>query len=344
MTGKEWWRPDAHAARRPALLMRARILGALRGWFAAHGFVEVETPALQASPGMEPHIAALATELSEPFGAERSRLYLHTSPEFAMKKLLAAGERRIFQIAHCWRDRERSSLHHPEFTMLEWYRVEEGVEALMEDCAALLATAATAAGAASFRRGGRACDPVAMHEWLTVQDAFARHAGFDLLATTGDRASLAREAHRLGLHVGVGDSWDDLFHRIMLERIEPHLGVGAPTILRDYPLALATNARPSPSDPRLAERFELYVCGVELANGCAELVDAAEQRRRFEADAALKERLYGARHPIDEELLAALAAMPPASGIALGVDRLAMLAAGAERIEDVLWAPVAGPQ
>jgi lysyl-tRNA synthetase class 2 len=343
MAGKDWWRRENHAARREALLARARILTEVRAFFAARDFIEVETPALQVSPGMEPHIGALATELGEPFGAVKQRLYLNSSPEFAMKKLLAAGERRIFQIAHCWRDGERSPLHHPEFTMLEWYRAEEGVEALMIDCAALLSAAAWAIDATAFRRGEIVCNPFAKPERLTVAEAFQKYCGFDLLATAGSRDALAKGARRLSAHVGESDSWDDLFHRLMLERVEPHLGTGVPTILSDYPLALATNARVSPGDPRVAERFELYVCGVELANGCAELVDSVEQRSRFAADAALRQRLYGTQVPIDEDFLTALSAMPPASGIALGFDRLIMLATGASDIEDILWAPVVRP-
>ena len=336
------WKPEDHANRRPALLARARILAALRSFFAARDFVEVETPALVVSPGMEPHIGALATDLVEPFGAVRQRLYLHTSPEFAMKKLLAAGETRIYQIAHCWRDGERSPLHHPEFTMLEWYRAHETYEALMADCAALLAAVAWALDEHRLKRREIQCNPFAAPERLSVAEAFTRHAGIDLLATAGARDALAAQLSRIGLLVGERDTWEDLFHRAMLERIEPRLGIGAPTILCDYPTALAVNAKPSDQDRRLAERFELYVCGIELANGCTELTDPVEQRRRFVADTALKEKLYGTRVPIDEDFLAALGAMPPAAGIALGVDRLAMLATGAERIEDVLWLPVAG--
>ncbi len=334
----------AHAARRPNLIRRGRIVAALRAQMEAAGFVEVETPALQRSPGMEPHIQALGVELNEPLVAGRHRLYLHTSPEFAMKKLLAAGERRIFQICRTWRDAERSALHHPEFTLLEWYRAGEGAEtgALIADCAALLAAAARAAGTDRLRRGERVCDPFATPERISAAEAFARHCGFDLLATTGDRATLAGQAKRLGLHVGESDAWEDIFHRILLERIEPHLGDGAPCILEDYPIALAANARPSPRDGRVAERIELYACGVELANGFVELTDAGAQRARFEADMALKRRLYGVSYPIDEEFLAALGRIPEAIGMALGVDRLVMLATGAARIEDVLWAEVAG--
>jgi lysyl-tRNA synthetase class 2 len=197
-----------------------------------------------------------------------------------------------------------------------------------------------------LRHGERRCDPKASAQRLTVAEAFARYCGIDLLATAPDprapdASRLAAEAKRAGLHVGERESWEDLFHRILLERIEPHLGDGAPTILYEYPLSRAALSRPSLRDPRVAERFELYACGLELANAFGELTDPAEQRRRFEADQALKERLYGVRYPIDEDFLAALeAGMPESAGIALGLDRLVMLLAGTERIEDVLWAPV----
>jgi lysyl-tRNA synthetase class 2 len=347
MSERAWWRPDVLSARRPALELRARTLGAIRGFFAARDFVEVETPCLQISPGMEPHIMALATELSEPFGERRRRLYLHTSPEFAMKKLLVGGVPRLYQIAHVWRDGERSPTHHPEFTLLEWYRAHAAYEALMTDCEGLLRAAAVAAKAAALRRGALRCDPSAQAERLTVAAAFDRFCGIDLLATAPDprapdRRPIAEEARRIGLFASESDSWEDIFHRIMLDRIEPHLGIGAPTILCEYPIALAALSRPSPHDARVAERFELYACGLELANAFGELTDAAEQRRRFEADMALKERLYGARYPIDEDFLAALDfGMPESAGIALGIDRLVMLLAGAATIEEVLWAPVA---
>ncbi len=345
MPARPWWHPERYEKRRPALEVRARTLAAVRAFFAEQGFLEVETPCLQVSPGMEPHLMALATELTEPSG-RKQRLYLHTSPEFAMKKLLVAGAERIFQIARVWRDREGAPLHHPEFTLLEWYRAHVSYETLMEDCGKLLRATAAAAGTQVLRHAKRHCDPKAPAERLTVAEAFTRYCGIDLLATAPDprapeAARLAAEANRAGLQVGEAESWEDLFHRLLLERIEPHLGDGAPTILYEYPLSLAALSRPSPRDPRVAERFELYACGLELANAFGELTDAAEQRRRFEADQAQKERLYGLRYPIDEDFLAALeAGMPECAGIALGLDRLVMLLTGAERIEDVLWAPV----
>jgi lysyl-tRNA synthetase class 2 len=338
-----WWAPDVLADRRPFLVARRRIHNALRGFLTAHEFIEVETAGLQMSPGNEAHLHAFATEL---IGADetRTRLYLATSPEFALKKLLAAGERRIFEFARVFRNRERGPLHHPEFTMLEWYRAEQPYEALMADCAALLAEAARAANASVMAFRGRTADPFATPERLTVAQAFDRFAGIDLLKTLSagdtDRAALAAAAASQNIRIAADDTWADIFSRVMVERIEPGLGIGRPTILYEYPVAEAALARPTAHDPRVAERFELYACGVELANGFGELTDPAEQRRRFAAEMAEKYRVHGERYPVDEDFLAALAAMPQASGIALGFDRLVMLSTGAARIEQVLWTPV----
>ncbi len=340
-----WWAPHIHADRRPRLLLRNRIARACRDWFATRDFIEVETAALQASPGNEAHLSAFATEEIQ-LNGERRSLYLHTSPEFACKKLLAAGERRIFSLGQVYRNRERGPLHHPEFTMLEWYRVEETYESVMEDCASLMALAAEQAGATRFTFRGRDADPFAEPERLTVAEAFSRHAGIDLLATIGRDGSTDRELlHRAlvgaGLRTASDDTWADLFSRVMVERVEPRLGEGRATILYEYPTAEAALARPSPRDPRVAERFELYACGVELANAFGELTNAAEQRRRFQAEMDEKDRIYGERYPLDEDFLSALNLMPEASGAALGFDRLVMLSAGASRIEDVIWTPVA---
>jgi lysyl-tRNA synthetase class 2 len=340
-----WWRPDRHAARRPFLTARGRIGQALRAWFQAEGFAEVEAAALQVSPGNEAHLHAFATEAVGPDGARRP-LYLHTSPEFDCKKLLAAGERRIFSLGKVWRNRERGALHHPEFTMLEWYRAEQDYEVLMQDCAALLRLAAEAAQTRSLGFRGRACDPFAEPERITVAQAFQRFAGVDLLASVGedgatDRDGLAAAAAAAGVRVAADDSWSDVFSRVIVERVEPRLGLGRPMILYEYPVPEAALARPTAADPRVAERFELYACAVELANAFGELTDPDEQRRRFQAEMAEKARVYGEAYPLDEDFLQALALMPEASGAALGFDRLVMLAAGAERIEQVIWTPVA---
>jgi lysyl-tRNA synthetase class 2 len=339
------WDSDRLADRRPFLLARGRIAAALRGWLADEDFLEVETPILQVSPGNETHLHAFASGLIGPDGACQP-MYLRTSPEFACKKLLAAGERRIFEFARVFRNRERGALHHPEFTMLEWYRADENYEALMKDCAALLAVAAEAGGVRQFAFRGRFADPFAAPEHITVAEAFRRDAGIDLLATIdgeGNRNALAAAAEASGVRTAVDDTWGDIFSRVMAERIEPWLGNGRSTILYEYPVPQAALARAKPGDPRIAERFELYVCGVELANAFGELTDASEQRRRFTEAMTEKERLYGERYPVDEDFLAALARMPQASGVALGFDRLVMLAAGAQNIQQVLWLPVVPP-
>jgi elongation factor P--(R)-beta-lysine ligase len=341
-----FWSAGSHAARRPYLLARGRITAALRAWFAKHDFVEVETAALQVSPGNETHLHAFATDLIGP-GGERHGLYLRTSPEFSCKKLLTAGERRIVDFARVFRNRERGALHHPEFTMLEWYRANESYEVLMDDCAALLAETARAAGTKEFRFRDKTVDPLAEPERLTVADAFARHAGVDLLATVskgrGDRAALAAQAGKAGVAIAKDDTWGDVFSRILAERVDPHLGIGRATILYEYPLPLAALARAKAGSDKVAERFELYVCGVELANAFGELTDVAEQRARFDAAMAEKERIHGERYPLDEDFLNALPEMPQACGIALGFDRLVMLGTGAQHIEQVIWTPVIEP-
>jgi lysyl-tRNA synthetase class 2 len=345
MTQLPWWHPESLVRRRPHLDARHRVLRGIREYFEGEGFVEVDTPALQVSPGLEPHLQAFSTTLDEPGEGMRPR-YLHTSPEFAMKKLLVAGVPLLFQLTHCYRNADRSATHHPEFTMLEWYRADADYRRLMEDCTALLRAALTAAGNANFTWRGAICDPNAAWDHVTVADAFARHCGIDVLATAPDPQSpslalLADAAAPLGIAPHAGDEWEDLFFRIFLDRIEPRLGIGAPTILYDYPISMAALSRAKLGDPQVAERFELYVCGLELANGFGELIDAEEQRRRFLEDQAKKQSLYGTIYPIDDGFLAALAfGMPECAGIALGVDRLVMLASGAERIDDVLWAPV----
>jgi lysyl-tRNA synthetase class 2 len=339
-----FWRPGAHAARRPYLLARGRISAAVRAWFAARDFTEVETAALQVSPGNETHLHAFATGLIDS-GGDRHSLYLRTSPEFACKKLLAAGETRIFDFARVFRNRERGDLHHPEFTMLEWYRANESYASLWDDCAALITEAARVTGIKRFEFRGRSADPFAEPERMTVADAFTQHTGIDLLATLdkgqGNRDRFAAAAGKAGVAVGATDDWGDIFSRVLVERIEPQLGRVRATVLYEYPLPAAALARVKPGSDQVAERFEVYVCGVELANGFGELTDAAEQRRRFQAAMTEKQRIYGESYPVDEDFLAALGVMPPACGVALGFDRLAMLATGAQRIEQVIWTPVA---
>jgi lysyl-tRNA synthetase class 2 len=383
-----FWSPDRHADRRPALLARGRIKAAIRAWFEEQGFVEVETACLQASPGNETHLHAFRTER---IGTDLSRtpLYLHTSPEFAMKKLLAAGEERIFTFAPCFRNRERGALHAPEFTMLEWYRAGVPYEEVMDDAVVLLALACNVTGQRLVSWRGATCHPAGEAERVTVAEAFARCAGIDLLSTivaeallgspfpsrggvrgggsphdsgdemltppptplhqgeggkaavVPDRDRLAHFAEGAGITARPGDSWADIYFRVLAALIEPKLGLGRPSLLMEYPATEAALARPKPEDARVAERFELYCCGVELANGYGELTDPMSQRLNLEAQMTAREAIYGERYPIDEDFIAALAHMPPASGCALGFDRLVMLATGATHIDQVLWTPPA---
>jgi lysyl-tRNA synthetase class 2 len=339
-----WWTAARHTDRRPFLLARTAIIRALRTWFEEQGFSEVETGILQISPGNETHLHAPRTELGSTDGTRQTR-YLRTSPEFACKKLLAAGETSIFEFARVFRDRERGDLHLPEFTMLEWYRANSGYDAVMADSVVVIAHAAQATGIGHFSFRGRLVDPFAEPELLTVAAAFDRFAGIDLLASVidgeGNRAALASAAHDK-VRIGDDDNWSDIFSKILVEHVEPRLGQGRLTVLYEYPAPEAALARLKPSDPRVAERFEVYACGVELANGFGELNDADEQRRRFSLAMDEKARRYGERYPLDEEFLAAVAGIPEASGVALGFDRLVMLASGAARIDQVVWTPPAG--
>jgi len=339
-----WWSAARHADIRPFLVARTAITRAIRAWFDEQGFAEVETAILQVSPGNETHLHAPRTELSRGDGTRATR-YLRTSPEFACKKLLAAGEEKIFELARVFRDRERGELHLPEFTMLEWYRANATYDAVMADSVVVIAHAAQATGIGRFSFRGRSADPLAEPELMTVAAAFERFAGIDLLGTVakgkGDRAGLAAAA-KARVRITDDDTWSDIFSKVLVEHVEPNLGQGRLTVLFEYPVPEAALARAKPSDPRVAERFEIYACGVELANGFGELTDAREQRHRFTLAMDEKQRRYGERYPLDEDFLNAVAQMPEASGVALGFDRLVMLASGALRIDQVVWTKPSG--
>jgi lysyl-tRNA synthetase class 2 len=337
-----FWDKNRHRDRRPFLVQRAKIQAALRSWFAGAGFVEVEAAILQVSPGNEAHLHAFAAEMIGPDGRQAAR-YLRTSPEFAMKKLLAAGEQKIVDFARVFRNRERGPLHAPEFTLVEWYRAGKPYEAIMDDTVTVIRVAAGVVGLDELRWRDRSATVSAEPEKLTVGDAFLRYAGIDL-ATLSDRDAFAAAATRIGLRVAADDTWSDLFSRVLSDRVEPKLGMGRLTFLTEYPVAEAALARPKQGDPSVAERFEVYACGVELANGFGELNDVAEQRRRFEAAMDVKAERYGERYPIDADFLSALAVMPEASGVALGFDRLVMLLTGARHIDEVQWTPLEEPR
>ena len=260
-----WWDPRNHADRRPLLALKGRIKTALRAWFEGEGFIEVECGILAVSPGNEAHLHAFATTLTGTDGVHRP-LYLHTSPEFAAKKLLAAGEEKIFEFARVFRNREQGRLHAPEFTMLEWYRAGAPYTQVTEDTLALLGRTAEIAGNTSFRYRDAVCDVGQKAERLTVAEAFHRHAGIALLDTLSadgapDRDRLAAQASNAGISITAKDNWSDIFSKALAARVEPMLGLGRPTLLIDYPRVEAALARAKPEDARLAERFELYVCG-----------------------------------------------------------------------------------
>lgn len=335
--------PSRHADRRPFLLMRGKIKAAIRAWFVDRGFVEVEPGCLVVSPGNETHLHAFKTKLVGTDLGERD-LYLHTSPEFAMKTLLAAGESKIFAFAPCFRNRERGALHAPEFTMLEWYRAEAPYQTLFDDCAEIMRVAAEAVQNRKWVYRAKSCDPLARCEIITLDQAFRKTTSIKLRETYSaagvDRRALAEAARASGFKTRDDHSWSDIFSLILTEAIEPSLGISQPTLLCEYPIQEAALARPVPDDPAIAERFELYCCGIELANGFGELTDANVQRRRFETWMDDRMRIYGERYPVDEDFLQALQHMPDASGCALGFDRLAMLATGATDISQVLWTPI----
>jgi lysyl-tRNA synthetase class 2 len=324
------WHQDALAARLPFLRRRGLLTAGTRSFFMARGYTEVETPYAVPAPGEEVHLKTFATRFTTTAGADHP-MWLHTSPEFAMKRLLAGGAGPIFQLARVWRNEEGSARHAPEFTMLEWYRPGASMASLMDETAAFL----RAVLPPTVTTGG-ITTALSRFEHITVAEAFRRHTGADVLATEGDAAGLARDA---GATLRPGEVWEDLFFRLLLERIEPHLGRAHPTFLTHWPASQAALAQRDPADPRVALRFEIYVAGLELANAFQELTDPAEQRARFVADRARRHAQNGEDWPLDEDFLDCLPDMPPCAGIALGFDRLAMLAAGADRIEQVLWLP-----
>jgi lysyl-tRNA synthetase class 2 len=307
------------ADRMPMLRRRQLLTRAVRAFFAARGYMEVETPYAVPAPGEEVHLRAVRA----------GDKYLHTSPEFAMKKLLAGGSGPIFQLARVWRDEPHSATHAPEFTMLEWYNLRPDLSALMDETEALLRSVLPPL----LVRNGQTIS-LEKFERMTVAEAFFRYVGADVLATEGNAPALAAAAQT---RLRERESWEDLFFRLLLERVEPVLGRQCPTFLTHWPASQAALARRDPADPRVAERFELFCGGMELANAFVELTDAAEQQVRFLEDRARRHELYGEAWALDEAFLAAVARLPPCAGIALGFDRLAMLACGASRITEVMW-------
>lgn len=333
--------PDAESRKRNNLIRRGKVLQGIRRFFQGNGFVEIETPILTLSPGMEPHLSALELQVALPDGSRRQR-YLHTSPEYAMKKLLGQGWEKIFQVCRVFRDGELGRTHQIEFTMLEWYRAKADYRTIMEDCERLMSFLVRSLMLPPVvRYQAKRVDLQSPFDRITVAEAMARYAHCDIIGNH-DGPSLLAEARSKGYRFDPREeySFDDVFFKIFLEAVEPQLGSPRPTLLCDYPPSMAALARLKPADPRWAERFELYIGGLELANAFSELNDPVEQRRRFEEDQKLRARMKRPVYPIDEELLAALPRMPPSAGIALGVDRLVMLFCDAASIEEVMAFPI----
>jgi len=330
--------------RREAARARARMQAAVREFLTQRGFEEVETPCLVPAPGMEPHIDAFCAPYLPEGGGTGRPLWLHSSPEYAMKRLLAEGFPRIFQLARVFRNGEVSDTHNPEFTMLELYRAHTDYRGIMEDLEQTVAHAARAVtGGTRVEAGGRAIDLTPPFERLTVEEAFRKRLGIELAACDGDAGRLRTALRAASLDAGRdGDSFDDLFFRAFLDRIEPGLGLDRPVYLIDWPAPMAALSRLKPDDPRFAERFELYAGGLELANGFSELTDAVEQRRRLLEEQAFRARIGRPVYPLDEQFLAALPRMPEAGGVALGLDRLLMLLIGGRSLADVLLFPARG--
>ena len=349
-TANKWWKSSEFSKKREFLDKRSKLNALIRNFFDSRGFLEVETPVLQVCPGMEVHIKVLETEIEGAFGGKET-LYLHTSPEFSMKKLLAAGMDKIYQMTPVFRNSEFSPRHHVEFRMLEWYRAHSDYRDLMDDCEALLNACAPLCSNGLMHHAGMTVDPKAKVKRTSIAELFSEYADIDLSWVMGDEPSFEPEpkkfkdeALRIGIKTTDEDRFEDVFFRIYLEKIESNIGKNEAEIVYDYPLCMAALSRPKPEDKRFAERFELYACGLELANAFSELVDVKEQRERFNHDFLMKQKLYGKACAPDDEFLEALADMPASSGIALGVDRLAMLVASVDDIKDVLWVPLHEPR
>lgn len=337
----KWWHPDKINEKKPYLQARRAVIKAVRRYFDDQNFLEVDTPILQICPVMDAHIHGFATEIKGVDLKVKETLYLHTSPEFAMKKLMVGGIEKLYQICHVFRNAEGSKRHRPEFTMIEWYRTNADYTDIMDDCEGLLRACMKAVSVDSMHYRGHDCDPFQEFERLSVCDAFHKYADINLENYLNDTEGFRGKLNALGLHTAEDDAWDDLFFRVMDEYIEPKLGMERPTFLYDYPLSMASLSKPKQSDPRFAERFELYVCGMELANAFSELTDAKIQQERFVAEMDLKEKIYGERYPIDNDFIEALEhGLPESGGIALGIDRLVMLLTGAEDINDVNWCDI----
>lgn len=324
---------------RVVLQKRAAVLAAIRAFFAKRGFLECDTPALVAAPGMEPYLTPFETTLFDERGT-KTPAYLVTSPEYSLKKLLASGFERIYDLARVYRNGEEwGKTHNPEFLMLEWYRAYASYQEIMDDVEELVRfVAKETVGDVRVPFHGATID-LSVWERITVSEAFRQYAGMDP-DVLRDRDALFNAVRAKGYQPDEKERYEDLFFRVFLNEIEPCLGQRKPTIVYDYPAPLSALAKLKEDDPAFAERFEVYIGGLELSNGYTELNDPVEQRGRLVEERALRKKLKKPQPPIDEDLIAALeVGMPPAGGTALGIDRLVMLMTDASDIDQVRFLP-----
>lgn len=338
---KNWQKIQQNNQLLEKYLMREKVVDAIRSYFKGINFHEVETPLLVKHPGTEPYLEVFETELKIQ-NQEPKQAFLLTSPELSMKKLLSAGFGSIFQICKSFRNEEGlSSFHNPEFTILEWYRVDADYTDIMSDFEQLMLHILKAVGndGSSLTYQGVQYDLSAPWERISVAEAFAKYAGVDV-DTMLSEPELRRAAEDKGYDISDDNSWEQAYHQIFLNEIEPELGKNGPTIIYDYPASQAALSERKKADPRFAERFEVYLAGLELGNAFTELTDSTEQRSRMEADLAERKSLGKTEFKIDEDFIEALDSMPHSGGIAVGVDRLVMLFADTPSLKDVLLFPV----
>ncbi len=327
--------------RLPFLKARSNAKQAIRQYLFSLDFTEVETPQLQKSPGNETHLLGLSTVWTTP-ELNSKQLFFATSPEFSHKKLLAGGMNKIFEFARVFRNQDLSPIHAPEFTMLEWYRAGDDYKQIIQDTLTICKEAAIANGVDHYGFRGIEIPLDSKPVFLTLREAFLQFAQIDLCECldengNGLRDEFASRAMANGIKISDNDDWSDIFNLVLIAKIEPNIGKDAPTILYEYPLPEGALARPCPHDKRFVERFELYICGIEIANGFGELIDPEDQRIRFETSMKKQKAIYKTAFPIDDKLLDALKFMVPTSGVALGFDRLVMLISGARTIFDTFW-------
>lgn len=331
----QWWHDTEWLGKKNLRDSHRLLLKEIRAICAQLNLLEITTPLLSSHPPYEPHIQPFAVSYQEPFDNAPSQKFLRASPECAMKQYLAAHQEDIYQLAPVFRNNERSKIHYPEFTLLEFYRLHKNQDDVIKDCQTIIHHAATSLQVTAFEHHHKKISLTKKWQRQSVAQAFAHYADFDILATLDNPYEpsphlIRKEAVRHNIYCETQDDWEVIFHRLFLALLAPHLGMDAPLVLYDYPSPLGLLARPHDQDERLAKRFEIFILGVELANGYEELRGADANRNRL--------ALLQKKEP-DPSFIEAMAHLPPVTGVALGFERLLMLLCGAQKIEDVFFIP-----